>query len=143
MMVLLTDRLKKTVRIPVKVIDGKVQYVLGGNLPSLREGTVGDLIVPAHCVLDQTAIKVMNQKRKVEFLPSKTIVMAHIKPDSLNSKKEGLIPLYMKEIHVYPPQVEGHFASIELQEPLYLRYRGTKQAMLEDCRCKIIALPEQ
>ncbi len=131
-MVLLTDKLKKTIKIPIKIVDSKVQYLLGGNLPSLREGTVGNLIVPAHCVLDQTAIKVMNQERKVEFLPKKTIVMAHIKPDVLNIKKEGLIPLYMREIHVCPPLVEGYFASIELQESLNLKYRGTKQAMLED-----------
>ncbi|QTA88378.1 hypothetical protein [Desulfonema magnum] len=40
------DPFKKTVKIPVKVVNGELKFFYGGDLPKLEDGTVGDLIVP-------------------------------------------------------------------------------------------------
>ena len=47
------DSLNKTVSIPIRYANGKIEYFYGGKLPKLKDGVIGELILPAYAVEDK------------------------------------------------------------------------------------------
>jgi hypothetical protein len=41
------DEQEKTVKIPIQVRNGRIQFYFHGPLPDLKEGIIGDLVVPS------------------------------------------------------------------------------------------------
>ena len=44
------DEQEKTVKIPIQVRGGRIQFYFDGPLPLLEEGVIGDLVVPYYAL---------------------------------------------------------------------------------------------
>lgn len=128
---------QNSVQIPVRVRDGAVELLYGGALPTLQEGTVGTLTVPAHAFLDQEMLNQLSRGLTVPRLSAGTELLAlmktHRNDPQLIKQKEGGIRT----------TEEGSFAQIILLDDLDVRLRGSKRATLGTCRCNMPALPDK
>jgi hypothetical protein len=136
---MIPDPLEKTVLIPVKIVEGKVEFFYGGPLPVLKEGVVGDLRVPRYAVLDEAVLEKLEMGETVEIIPAggRLGALINIK-DSISDE--------IRKYLIEPKGIfdgQGQLIEIVLQEPLRLRLRGTKRGELCECRCTISALPGQ
>ena len=130
---------EKTIRIPVRVgMNGQIEYFYGGDLPEIRDGTIGDLVVPAWSIADEKEASRLQQEHVVQLLPSNSAVMLLVDhrgtPDKLKK------PL-KKEMQLSSRTSES--VEVILREDLKLRLRGTKPATLEDATCWIPSLEEE
>ncbi len=53
------DPFKKTARIPLRLVGGEFKISYGGDLPAMREGTIGELIVSEYSVTDKYKLSLM------------------------------------------------------------------------------------
>jgi len=136
---LVPDKLEKTVKIPVRIVDGQVRYFYGGELPKLREGAIGDLIVPAYAIQEADDLKRLQDEHIEEILPTGMIVLLGVRIKDLQEELRKYISYPEK---LFPP-VNCGFIEIRLVEPLCLRLRGSKRAVLQPCRCFIPALNKE
>src|SRR5215813_4803635 len=153
------DDQEKTVKIPIQVRAGQIQFYFDGPLPDLEEGVIGDLVVPYDAVLDQKARKLFSEERKIPLFKKKTLLYVQLRPQTADDTKHfdaHLLRPYSKGIRFYvelqpetpvAAQIHDHsfdmlrvFARIELQDVLYLQLRGTKAPTLSDTACRIPAL---
>ncbi|MBX3295771.1 MAG: hypothetical protein KF762_08670, partial [Acidobacteria bacterium] len=65
---IIPDPLKKTVNIPIRIVDGQVRYFYGGELPKLKN-VVGDLVIPAFALLDPEQAEDLSHEDVSEMLP--------------------------------------------------------------------------
>jgi hypothetical protein len=110
------------VEIPVVVRNGKVEF-LYGVLPHLKEEINGSLFIPAYGFQNPKDVERFSQTETVEILPAKTTLRAPMKL-RLGSAALG----------------DARDEEIILEEPLRLKFRGTKKPVLKDCRCKLPSL---
>ena len=61
------DGLSKTVKIPVRIVNGKVNYFYGGELPSINNGAIGDLIIQEYDVRDKDFWQYLNLRKKSRY----------------------------------------------------------------------------
>ena len=128
---------EKTVRIPVRIrTHGRIDYFYGGSLPKMREGTIGDLLVPERSITEKREVCRLQQEKVVQFLPSGSVVKFAVNgshaPADLKQHLEDVATLGMKKAHA---------VSVILDEvALALRLRGTKLATLERVTCWIPSL---
>jgi hypothetical protein len=158
------DEQEKTVKIPIQVRAGKIQFYFDGPLPDLKEGIIGDLVVPAFAVLDPKVAKLFSEERKIPLFKKKTLLYVQLRPETPDNAKPfaaHLLRPFLKgtlsyvQLHQETPeggksvvaQLQDHsfdmlrvFATIELQDTLYLWLRGTKAPTLSETSCKIPAL---
>src|SRR6266496_2312976 len=138
---MIPDPFAKKVKIPIRVVDGKIQFFYGGKLPQLKEGAVGDLIISAFAIQDERQLNALNCERVEEILPKESCLLAEmraINPSPLDSNKlltfddvrkgYGGVPYPFQKPSLY-------FAEIDLLDPLKIRLRSTKDACLENCKC--------
>jgi len=64
-MAFIPDEHEKTVKIPIQVRDGQIQFYFDGPLPDLKEGIIGDLVLPYDAVVDPKARKLFSEKRRI------------------------------------------------------------------------------
>lgn len=64
------DSLNKTVSIPIRYANGKIEYFYGGKLPKLKDGVIGELILPAYALEDKKFLENISKEVIVDFLPS-------------------------------------------------------------------------
>lgn len=139
---MIPDPLEKTVLIPIRIRDGKLEFFYGGDIPKLKDDAVGHLMVPTYQVEDKGRLQLLEQETEKEFLAKSTHLFCQLNPnDSITGgpHKKFLIP--GKQLG--PPPKSGHFAEIVLHDPLVIKLRGTKKGELQDCRCSIPALPDE
>lgn len=158
------DELEKTIKIPIQVRHGKVEFYFGGPLPTLEEGVIGDLVVPAFAVLDSKARKLFSEERKIPLFKKATLLYVQLRPRKPEHTKDlaaYLLQPFLKGTLSYiqleqetpevravePVKIQDHsldtirvFARIELQDVLYLQLRGTKAPTLSQTPCKVPAL---
>ena len=138
---MIPDPFEKTVCIPIKFHNGKIEFLYGGPIPELDEGTIGDLVVPEYCLSDKEKLKILSKENVIELLPEGSRLMVSINPKhSLNNNNSKL--LYLNKHNTHPPH-QGYLAEIILSQPLFLKLRGTKSAVLKECECTIPALPKE
>jgi len=65
------DEQEKTVKIPVQVRAGQIQFYFDGPLPELKEGSIGDLVLPYYAVRDPKARKLFSEERKIPLFKKK------------------------------------------------------------------------
>jgi hypothetical protein len=128
----------KTVRVPVRIVDGEVQLAWGAALPKIAD-CIGDLIVPASAIQDTADLAMLSKEELIPLLPAKSIVLCklgarHIPPAMLPKCKLATLP--------EAPYQRAAFVEIVLEEDLELRLRGTKPALLTSVPCKIPTLPD-
>lgn len=129
------DAFAKTVSIPVHVRGGKIVSFGGGGLPDL-EDCVGDLIVPAFAVKDPEALKYLSGEKVDEVLPKGAILLCRL--GGRHVPAELLERCRFEHVPNWPEKAP--FVELRLEEPLHLRWRGTKKAKLEPTMCTVPAL---
>lgn len=129
---IIPDPFKKTIKIPVRIVDGKAEYFYGGPFPKIRDVT-GDLVVPAFSVMEKSFVDEFSANDGAEILPRGTSLMVNVWADS---GAPGLV----KDVQCGP--LSGN-VEVQLWEPLYLWHRGTKNSVLAPCKCFIPALNER
>lgn len=128
---------EKTVRIPVRILThGRIDYLHGGPLPKMKEGTIGDLVVPERSITEKEDVYRLQQEKLVQFLPSGSVVKFAVNgrhaPAELKQHLEDIATLGMKKSHAVPVILD--------KMALALRLRGTKLATLERVTCWIPSL---
>jgi hypothetical protein len=124
---------EKTTRIPIRVVGGRVQFMYGGPLPGLRDGTLGDLIVSTQDIEDvprwswlveERRVKIASAGNAIFFAVTRSGVPAALRGRVLNGDTIGL-------------DREWSYVEVELLEELMLELRGYKKAVLAPCKCVI------
>lgn len=131
---MIPDPIERTVVLPVRVRDGRVEFFYGGPLPALEEDTIGDLVVPAFSLKNQALLGPLSNHLDVPILPAGTRLMAGLRPDR---HLREISPQFRSDRF---PQDFTAFAEITLKQSLELRSRGTKRAALNPCMCHIPVL---
>ena len=126
------DSLNKTVSIPVRYTSGKIEYFYGGKLPKLKDGVIGELILPAYAVEDKKFLENISKEVIVDFLPSGTKLFVEINIKYFEKVDEALKKFVITD--------RCHFIEITLQEIQKLKLRGTKKPQLLSAKCNIPAL---
>lgn len=127
---------EKTVRIPVRIgADDRIEYFYGGDLPSIRDGTIGDLVVPEFSIADRREVDRLQQEHVVELLPSGSEVMFAVD----RNKTPVSLKEHLKDAPILSMN-KSHAVALTLREPLRLRLRGAKHATLEGVPCWIPSL---
>jgi hypothetical protein len=103
---MIPDPYKKTVRLPVKVVDGELKLFYGGVLPIINNGAIGKLIIPEFCITDDYRLSLISKEAKKVFLPEGTALMARLSPKSNDPTKK-----FLKRMKVFPP-INGLFSEI-------------------------------
>lgn len=127
------DPTKKTVKIPVKIVDGKVVSLYGDKLPEMKNVT-GDLVVPASSFLDQKQIANFSQKDWSLMLRSGSVLIINVASDR---NERGLNTAMSNPEQNYPRTAKPGFVRVILRQQLYLQHRGTKSSMLQPCLCTL------
>lgn len=137
---IIPDPLKKTVNIPIRIVDGQVRYFYGGELPKLKN-VVGDLVIPAFALLDPEQAEDLSHEDVSEMLPAGSELMINVRVDTYTKGVlTGLRNPYL-DLPNFAPK-EG-FVKVRLKEPLLLWHRGTKPSQLSPCKAVLVDLNEQ
>ncbi|GDX41427.1 hypothetical protein LBMAG21_17190 [Armatimonadota bacterium] len=120
----------KTVRMPVKVVNGKLVYFYATPIPELEDGAIGEVILPEWAVINRHALLLWQAEQAVTLFEANTTLFLGMRDSS--------IPLHLLEEVKDFPGSEGHkLIPILLLEPLRLLLRGTKKAVLRGGKCRI------
>jgi hypothetical protein len=133
---MIPDPYKRTVRLPVIAVKDELKFFYGGDLPSMKDGTIGELIIPEFSINKDYRLGLIHSETKKGFLPKGTVLMARLSPKSIDPTKQ-----FLKRMGVFPP-IDGLFTEIRLESELVINFRGTKNPELLDCTCKTLALPD-
>jgi len=131
---MIPETLARTIKLPIRVRSGVIEFFYGGPLPTLEEGAIGDLVVPALALKDQRLLGPLSNHLDVPVLPRGTRLLAGLRPDA--ELPELAKPFRLDRL----PHGFAAFAEIILQESLVMRFRGTKRALLKPCRCRVPAV---
>jgi hypothetical protein len=135
---MIPDPYKKTIKIPVRVNNGKLEFFYGGKLPKLSDGTIGDLIVPSYALKDERKVKLLDREIEIKLMPAGTILMARMDPKGDDHKKKGI-----QYKLTYPNNIKDAFIEFRLEGALFINLRSTKKGALRDCECSIPALEKK
>ena len=102
------DEQEKTVKIPVQVRACQIQFYFDGPLPDLKEGVIGDLVLPRHAVLDPKARKLFSEERKIPLFKKKTLLYVQLRPETDDAK-----PF---DAHLLRPYPKGTRFYVELHQ---------------------------
>jgi len=130
---MIPDPLKSTIKIPIKIVNGYPCLDPGGRLPALKDGTHGDLIVPAFSFLDPKEAQQFTAEQKTTILPKGTILVAQVSDKSIPSDLKSHVKYDLRFL-------AGPAVYFELKADQQLLTRGTKNAELNPCECFIPAL---
>jgi len=134
------DLYEKTVKLPVRITQGRVTLLYGGLLPAIADDTIGELIVPHFCIIDPGAKEILEQESIQEFLPEGAKILLGM--------KRSKIPERLLEKTCRPRDEEFQnsslpnyrFVELFLKEDLLLMLRNTKPARLLNCECFVPTL---
>lgn len=136
---MIPDPLKKTIKVPIKIVDGQVQYFYGGELPKIANIS-GDLVIPAFALLDPVQAEELSQQDGSEMLPAGSELMINVNVDTY---AEGVLTEARNPWPLLPVAPKVGFVKVRLEEPLYLWHRGTKTSQLSPCRCSFPDLKQE
>ncbi|MEO8329757.1 MAG: hypothetical protein ABI586_07135, partial [Candidatus Nanopelagicales bacterium] len=131
---MIPDPFARTVVLPVRVRAGVVEFFYGGPLPALNDDAIGDLVGPAMALKDQQLLGPLSNHLDVPILPSGTHLLAGLRPEA---ECPELPSQYRSDVLLHGFSA---YAEIILQQPLELRFRGTKRATLKSCECLVPAV---
>src|SRR5215467_1554019 len=90
----LPDKTRKTVRILVRVKAGNIVRINGTPLPKIKDGAVGDLVLPASDLLVEAERQALEAESSKELLPAGTSVFVGLNPTGMTKKgQEGRLAL--------------------------------------------------
>ena len=138
MSALLTDKFARTARLLVKITDGKCTLYDGSALPEMEPDTTAELVISPWDITNKKARALLLKEHRVEFLPEGTSIWARVKDAHMPADL-----VLACESKLAWPKNPGCFVEIELVSPASLLIRGDGRAALEECDCRIPALPDQ
>lgn len=125
----------ETVKIPIRIVDGKMECFYGGELPKIEEGTIGELVIPEYGVKDKIFIEKSQRESEQELLPKNRTIMIAI--SHLDIKEDKINHTESINAYGYP---NSAFIKVELLGPLNLLIRGSKKSKLVPVKCEITSL---
>ena len=129
---------EKQIRFPVRCLENATfEYFYGGAPPKIAPGTVGELIIPEASLEDAEARRL--KRETVEFLPADAVILFAIDGTSASAARAECLKDASEWNHAGKP----HAAEVRLKEPVTLRLRGTKPAILEAAMCWIPCLKRE
>ena len=81
---------RKSIRVPVKIIDGKVEYFYGGLLP-VKIGTIGDLVLDEMYISDKNFLNLLKRKSQHKILGEGTELLVSLTIKNETKIDENLI----------------------------------------------------
>lgn len=127
----------KTVRIPVRIhSDGRIEYFYGGSLPSIRDGTIGDLVVPEYSLTEKDEVRLIQKEDVVLLLASGSTIRFAID----GTQTHPSLQKHLRPKLASSGNNKSHAVEVELRGDLELQLRGTKQAILKKVECWIPSL---
>jgi hypothetical protein len=127
---------ERTIRIPIKVSQGQITYLYGGQLPDLLDCHFGELVLPESAVKDAATRGRLNGERLVSFLPETTELRLRVSkrpaPEMLEPKVVNTVVYGLGTVRTVP---------FRLKTELALRWRGAKFPTLEPATYLIPCLP--
>ena len=146
--VLLTDKFKKTVVIPVLIKNGKIECLDGSELPEIND-VIAHLVVPALAIKDKEILKTLSDEKEVSILEKDTLLLAQIKIDGSDKLNNDFL-FYLDYVREkYHPSkdigglINAGFVEVILMNDLFITLRGTKKAKLKSCKCYIPFLKKE
>lgn len=134
------DREAKTVKIPVRIINGQIKYFYGGNLTNIKEGAIGELVLSELSITDNLLLDALQGESKIEILPTDTIIMVSVNKNKLPEGKRR----FTTDIETSTAkQFNNTFIEVKLLESLFLLVRGSKKASLLPVKCKILSMDRE
>jgi hypothetical protein len=125
------DPHSKTIKLPVRIVDGVPQPFYGPGWPRLKDGVIGDLILPAYAFLNREDEVLLSAPLGAELLPKGTRLLAAVSSQAIG---EGILSAGER---LFAEMPDGRFVELRLEEGLRIQLRGTKKARLDACRCLI------
>ena len=129
----------KIVRIPVRIQTGKIVQEDGKPIPEMRDNVLGELIVGYHDFKNSKEAAVFNAEQSVVLLPKDHQVFLGLSLSGLNQDDskhlKSAVSAFITEkecLVINQLPVEVH-----LLDDLILTIRGTKNPILQACRCTI------
>lgn len=132
---IIPDKFARTVRLGVRIAKGEVRLADGRELPAIRDGAWGELVVLAESVANEEVRKTLTSERRVIFLPAKTVLWAKVREEDIPANL-----MKFREPRQSWPGEPGLFVAFILGQDLRIILRGCKAALLDDCNCDIPAL---
>ncbi len=129
----------KTVTIPIKIVDGRVEYFYDESIKllDLENLSYGELSVPKSYFGNEDTIKKLMREEVVDFLPKGTSLYAQVRTDDFKKLTKEIQKLTYSLKDDKDFSIEEKFIEISLEEDLKLLLRGSKKARLESCKCNI------
>ena len=139
---ILDDKYAKTVLIPVRVRSGRLEPLDGGEMPAIRDGAVGHLVVAEYELKKKEEAARFNSSQHAPALPkgSQLLVPVGLDKGMPPELKEFLFHADKGQIGLGGP--EG-YVQIELREELKVQLRGSKPPRLVPVACFIPALDQE
>ena len=132
------EHFTRSVRLPLRLSGETWRLLDGGPIPSLREGTIGDLIVDADAFLKADELDEWTRERDVAVLAAGETLWVRLNKDRVDG------PLAQHKVERQSPPAECfHAVCFQLKQDLGLKLRGAKKAVLNDCLCFIPSLNQQ
>lgn len=132
------DPFARSIRLEIKISDGKVTMIDGEPLTDLKSETIAELILPAFAIKDDKIREALTKEEKVLLLPAETTLWARVKEDSIET---DLKPF--REQKNVSPGVLKLFVGFIIKSDLYLLLKAGKNATLMECECYLPALKTQ
>lgn len=130
---MIPDPYKKTLRLPVRLNDGRFELFHGGVLPKIKVGAIADLVIESHYFENPADVSSLEIHKTVTVQEKGAVLMARISSDYCESIR-GLI----RDLKVAPPLgFPVAFVPIQLTESLDLTLVFGKPAHLNDCPCSL------
>jgi hypothetical protein len=133
-MTFIPDPFSKIVKIPIEIKNGKVEFYFEGSLPEIKEGTLGDLFVPAYAVKNEKIKILLSEERNIPLFKKGTELFVQIQTNVESKDLEEK----MADPEECGVLVKKKFIRIVLDAPLYLILKGTKHPVLSGAKCKAI-----
>ena len=134
-MFFIPDSYSATVRIGARWRDGNLTTLDKRSLPTIRDGTFIELVIPAWAIVNDDVRCKLRTKRTIDMLPTDARVWLgrsrKVVPSGLHGQfrqiKEGIAAAYL-------------LAEVALLESLSILVDGSERAKLNQCHCGILAM---
>ena len=133
---------EKTLIIPARWMNGEWKPFYGGSMPKLNEGTLAEIIVPQAAFIDSSEIRRFSIEDEIVIQKAGSTLWAAMSPNfGMGGPKLG----FPANVRTRPQDglEKVNLVGFLIEEDLLLRLRGTKKALLENCRCKLEELPPE
>lgn len=131
----ISDSIEKKVSIAIEIKGGKLMQFGGEPLPDCTD-CIGDLVLPAFAIKDPAVLQRLTEERVELLFGDESQLLCRVSgrrvPQHLLAR--------CKQVPVPYTHQDGAFVEVVLDEPLMIRYRGNKRAVLEPVKCHIPAL---